>query len=93
MKIIAEGAGFFLAKMTADEVAQIEGYRSAYQREQDRAGRVKIGLEIDVTAWREAAEHVSGERERLERLRGELTREVERLDRVLEAVGAPVLES
>ena len=93
MKLIAEGADFFLARISADEVAKLEGFSGTYQREQNRRGRVRVGLEIDVAKWHAAVQIVTGEAERIRRLYEEHVAEAGRLEKVLEALVPPVLET
>jgi hypothetical protein len=93
MKIIAEGDVDFLARVTAEEWANLEGYRSAHERDQMRRGKIRVGAEIDVGTWYKAAKTIVNNAERIRDLRDTLTGQVKALDQQLEAIGEPRIES
>lgn len=93
MKIFAREGSTLFATLSADEFAQVDGYRNSYVRGQSRRTEVKVGDEIDVTAWYRAARTLVEERERIERIRREFADEVRRLDAQLAAIGPPELDT
>lgn len=93
MKLFAREGSTLFATLTADEFAQIDGYRNSYIRGQARRTEIKVGDEIDVGAWYRAAQTLVEERERIERLRNEFADEVRRLDAQLAAIGPPELDT
>lgn len=80
MKIFAREGNTLFATLTHDEFNRLDSYREAFAvRPEHRRSGVGPGTEVDLVAWFEAADRVTGARAGVENLRAAIAHEVERL--------------